>query len=339
MARQGFLSKAGLGKETTWGSAVAVNEILPMSSEGLNRTVTKLLNEYLDRTAGAKISEPSTVSVTGDLSLEAVYDAGGTNITGIDAIIMGALGGAAYDATNGVNKYTVADDITTSFTIAINKDGAVWETQGAKVNTLEITGSAGGKVTLSAGIIAKELLRTGDSGIVNTPSAVNGLTGDKPSLIVFDHLAATFGQIGAATTANISEFTISISNNLSDPQFASGSSLTLEPVRNGFREVTASITFPRYEADTVFSWFNSNTELELTLTFTKGSNYLKIMLPRLIITEPPTAPVDGAGLITLTVPLRALYNDGDNTGMTFTDATAITGEIGIETKNARTATP
>ena len=339
MSKQGHQSRAAIGKEATWGTGVAVNEILPFKSEGVDKTIQKLVQEYLNKSAAYEQSVASTIAVQGDVTLEGVYDVGGTNILGIDSIILGALGSAAYDSTNGVNKYTVADDILTSFTVAINKDGTVWEVQGAKVNQLQINGSAGNKLELVASLIGYDLKRTGDAGIVNSPTAVDGLSSGRPTLIVFDHLTAKLGTFGASSAVKISEFSVSINNNLSEPQFASGDLRTLEPLRNGFREVSGSLTFPRYDSDTVFQWFDNNTELELTLEFVSGSQYFKIFLPRIIISEPPTAPVGGPELLTVTIPFKALENQNDNTNITFADATVVSGEIGIETKNARTATP
>lgn len=350
MAGQGYLSKLAVGKETTWGTGVSVNEVVPFTNESLNKAIEKLMNEYLDRTAGVKTAQNGNVSVTGDLTAELVYDEITGAIIGVESLIYAAFGAASrveYPATSGnfYNKYTLADDISVSYTAAINKGVSVWEMQGGKVNTLEISATAGGKGQISVGLIGKNLLRTGDSGIVNTVTTINNLAPTvEPTIMTLDQLTVRLDTIasGALTSADeqaISEFTFSLNNNLSDPTFASGSTLTLEPIRNGFREVTLKLTFPRYEADTLIGYYNDNTELQADLKFASGTKQFNILLPRLVISEVPEAAVGGAEIVPLTVTFKALYNGNENSVMTFTDTTTITGEAAIEVKGSRTALP
>jgi len=346
LAGQGYLSKFAVGKETTWGTGASVNEVVPFTSESLNKAVEKLMNEYLDRTAGVKTAQNGNVSVTGDLTADLVYDEITGAIIGVESLIYAAFGAASQDGVNGTNKYTLADDISVSYTAAINKGVSVWEMQGGKVNTLEISATAGGKGQISVGLIGKNLLRTGDSGIINTATTINNLAPTvEPTIMTLDQLTVRLNTIasGALTNADeqaISEFTFSLNNNLSDPTFASGSTLTLEPIRNGFREVTLKLTFPRYEADTLLGYYDNNTELQADLKFANGSKQFNILLPRFVISEVPEAAVGGAEIVPLTVTFKALYNNNENTNMKFIDGTTVvTGEAAIEVKGSRTVLP
>lgn len=346
MAAQGYLSKLAVGKESTWGTAVSVDEVVPFTNESLNRAVEKLMNEYLDRTAGVKTAQNGNVSVTGDLTAELVFDEITGAVIGIESLLYAAFGASSRDATNLTNRYTLTDDINVSYTVAVNKGVSVWEVQGAKINTLEISASAGGKGKVSVGLIGKNLLRTGDSGIVNTATVINGLAPTvEPTIMTFDQLTVELDTIasGALTSGDaqtVSEFTFTLNNNLSDPTFASGSTLTLEPIRNGFREVTLQLTFPRYEADTLLGYYNNNTELQAKLKFTSGSKLLNIYLPRFVVSDVPEAAIGGPEIVPLSLTFKALYNGNENTVMKFMDGTtAITGEAALEVASSRTALP
>lgn len=347
---QGFNSKCGLGKESTWGTAVTIDTIVTFVDESFERAVQMLRNEYLDETVTWKSQRESAVTISNDMTLEAVYDEIAGDIIGVDDFFLGALGSATYTNPTFGNQFTPSATISESFTIAFQKQVSVWEINGGKVGQLEITGSAGSTVRMTASVMGKNLLRTGDAGISNATSDFDALANTtEPSLVAFDDLVFRMAIHGAALDSddqlNITDFTITINNNLTDATFTTplsgeDATLTLEPIRNGKREVTFNITFPRYTADTFLGYLNNQTALQADFKFTSpvGGKEINIYLPNIRV-DTGNAPISGPEVFPLTITGVALFNGTTNTDMTFGDTTAITTEIGIETINARTAIP
>lgn len=348
MPGQGIIARCALGVESSFRTAVAVSEIIPFSSESINRVINQLMTEYLDGNVGLKGLRPSTIEITGTLEGELVWDEEAGDPIGIERILRGSMGGSARDGANALNQYTLANTIDEIYTICFNKQTSNWEIVSGKFNTLGLSGEAGEKIMFSTDVIAYNLLRTGDAGITNAIAAVTGLSNtNQPTNITFNDLVFRIADQGDAIAAadeyKISSFDFVMNNNLSEPEFSTkenaghtDNSLTLEPVRNGFREIEFSITLPRYESDQFFTWLNNNTPLQADLKFASGSYEFNIYLPNIYVGGEPTAAIGGAELIRHEVPIKLIRNAGTNTNMTLQDSTAITEEFAIEAKSGRT---
>jgi len=341
---QGIAARCAIGKETSFGTAVAVDEVVPFSSESINRAIQQLESQYLDGNVGRKGLKNSVVSVTGALEGELVWDDDTGDPIGCENILRGALGSSSTSTDD--NQYKTASAIDDVYTMCFNKQVSNWEIVSAKHNTLTLSGAAGEKVMFSTDIIGYNLLRTGDAGITNAVAAVTALSNtDQPENIVFDDLVFRVGtQADALATGDrykIDSFELSINNNLSEPQFSSiasghtSSLLTLEPKRNGQRETNLSISLPRYESDQFFSWLNSGTALMADLKFTSGSYYFHIFLLNIRVVGDPTASIGGTELIKPEINFMALRLAGAHAYMKFSDDDLISDEIGIETASGR----
>lgn len=344
---QGFLVRGVAGKESTYGTGVTVDNIIPFLSESLNRAVTKIQAAYLDGSASVQDIRNSVIEATGDMEFELVYDEIAGAIIGNDLLFHAMLGSSAFDTTH--NEFSPTLQLDESLTIALSKGVSVWEILGAKINTWEISGKAQENIVGSLSLIGQNLLRTGDAGIVNAAAAIAALNPtNRPTQLAFDDLVFRIGAHGAALAnsdrVQISEFSLSGNNNLTEPEWASPAEngnalLTLEPIRNGKREITLSITVPRYAADTFFTGLNANTAYQAELLFQfSGTKEVNIYLPNIRVTE-GDAPTGGPESITQSFTFQAIRNGSTNTDMAYTNATAITEEIGIETENARTTAP
>ena len=346
--RQGVVSRCALGVESSFATAVAVTEIIPFTSESINKAIQQLESQYLDGNVGRRGLKNSVVSVLGTLECELVWDDDTGDPIGLERILRGVLGASARDSGNSLNQYKTAAAIDDIYTICFNKAVSNWEIVSAKFNTLTLAGESGGKGTLSTDIIGYNLLRTGDAGITNAIAAVTGLSNtDQPENLVFDdmvfRIADQANAIASGDQYKIDTFEVVVNNNLSEPEFstiASGhtnSLLTLEPVRNGQREVNLAITLPRYDSDQLFTWLNAGTALQADLKFTSGSYEYNVLLPNIKIMGDPTANIGGAELVKPTFNIMALRNAGINTDMKFQDADVITDEIGVECKSGRSS--
>jgi len=346
---QGVSTIYTIGKETTWGNGVAVDTIVTYNTEAVDRDFTDIDSTYLDGVAEIKTTRQGGLNVAGDLGIEVVYDTSVTNPKGIDDFWLFGLGAATFDA-GGFNEFQTVTSLDVSFTGAnLKKADTVWESQGTKVSQLVITGTAGGDTGLqaTASLVAKNLLITTESGIVNAPAAVTGLSGTNPSPVGMDDAVVRIGDVGAALTDTervcISEFTLTINNNLSDPVFCTpltgdDPKFSAEPIRDGFLEILLEVTFPFYDDNQFFLDQSAETDVQVEFLFTRGTDEFNIYLPFTRVIS-NVAQVSGASLIPQVTQFRGLANNGQNTDMTFSSATAITGGVGIETKNGRTVAP
>jgi hypothetical protein len=345
---QGTLSRCALGVESTWGAGVAVTELIPFTSESIARTIAQLQSEYIDGYAGRRRMYNSIVSPAGGLEFEMIWDEITGGIIGLERLIKGSMGASARDGSNNLNKYYFAEDIAASYTIAFNKLVSVWEAQGCKINALIISGEAGQKLKGSVEILARNLLRTGDAGIVNAAAAITGISPTiVPQNVMFDDVVFRLGDqadaLASGDRLKISSFNLGLGNKLSDHEHASvdatnvDSSLSMEFLRSGFRDVKLSITIPRYISDQILTWLNSKTALQADLKITSGSYQFNILLPNIKVAGDPAIPISGPELVKAAFNFVALRNAGTNTYMTFQDTTAIIDELAIEDKSARTA--
>jgi|GEM_PF-2123425 len=346
---KGFASRLALGVESTYGTPVAITELIPFTSESVNKLTEAIESKYLDGSAARKNIVNGAISVDGDFSGELVYDEIAGDIIGIERLLKGALGDSARDAGNGLNKYYMATELDNHYTLVFNKQVSAWEGASIKFGTLTLAGAMGEDgCTFSIGNLRGHTLRrTGDAGIINNIAAVTGLSPTNiPSLIKLKdatfRVADQANALASGDQVCINSFELSVDNSISDPEYSTvcsghtDSDYALEAGRNGLRVCKFKITIPRYDADTFFDFQSADTALQADLKFALGSYEFNILLPYLKVTA-PTAPIGGPEMITHEVEFDVLRNGGRNTYLTFQDSTAIADEIGIECKSARTS--
>jgi len=344
---QGAASRFALGKESAWGTGITVNNLIPFSAESIQKSVKMVESQYLDGSAGKRNLIGSLIDAIGDLSGEMVWDEISGAIIGIESLLRGSMGASSRDSVNNLNKYNLNPTIGDSYTLAVDKQVSAWEIQGAKFRTLTISGSKGEAIKFSVGVIGKNIYITGDSGIVNSISGISSLSPSvNPTPMVFDDMVFRIGDQSDALTAadqiSINNFEFALDNKLSDPDHASIDSShlnakeSLEPVRNGLRELSLKIEIPRYTSDQFKIWQSNHTPLQADLIWTKGSKLFKILIPNFYVTN-VGAPVSGPEIIKQNVEFMMIRNAGTNSFMTHTDSTPIADEMAIESKSSRTS--
>jgi hypothetical protein len=345
---KGVEARCALGVESTFGTAVAVTEIIPFSSESISRAIQQFESQYMDGNVGRRNLKNSVVSVLGGLECELVWDDDTGDPIGLERILRGFLGASARDSGDTLNQYKTANAVDDHYTICFNKQVSNWEVVSAKFNTLTLNGEAGGKIMLSTDIIGYDLLRTGDAGITNAIAAVTALSNtDQPENLAFDDMIFRIGDqtnaLASGDQYKIDSFELVSNNNLMEPQFSSVDSVhtdslkTLEPERNGQREINLAVTLPRYDSDQFFTWLNSATGLQADLKFTSGSYEFNILLPNIRIIGDPQAQISGVELIKPEINIMALRLAAKHAYMKFQDDDLIADEIGIEAKSGRSS--
>ena len=278
MSAKGFLARLGIGKESSFGTAVAITQLLPFTSESLSLEKDKLDDPILRGTAGRFLAETVRSRVSG--SFEANLTFGGA----FDPIFAAALGSQTSDTTALTETFDLAEDINNSLTIAIDKQTSIHEFSGCKINQLTIS-SDGSVLTASVDVLGKSRTRNG----VNTATEFDAAAGYG---VRIKHPDIVFKVNGVAV--NIASFTLTLNNNLTLVEENAVEPTAIE--RNGKREVSLSFELARYTTDTYSQNFENDTEFSVEISAANGSDSLTITLPKVVVTN-ASQPVGGAEII------------------------------------------
>jgi len=354
MSGLGTRSIMGCRLEATWGASIAPTNRLLMMSEGIEFNYDHVLHEYLHGSAGMLGMQKVFNQPGGTLELEMAYDRLDTTFVGSDLPLALAMGVATYVGGSGSNQYTFQDALAQFATFAWNKQDTSdpWELMGGMINSMTISGAAGESLKMSLDIMGHKL--TIGSGATTTVANLDALNADLPPLILFKHLVFRVGNqaniLAAGDSADISSFSITVNNNLSDSQQTTTDNSAnfdinqpIQPVRNGKREVTLEITMPRYSAETLFDFATAETALQATLEATdpdSPNSEWDVIFPNMKI-ETPSANVGGPEAIEQTFTFRCFkQNAGQTYKPLFTDtSTEADSEVNFETDNERTVSP
>jgi len=354
----GYQTYLGMVKQAAFRTANLVTTKVPFTSESLIDEYIRIDQDYLDGKAGKKPSAQGPLKVAGSFNSVLVYDEVATQFVGTDLPIALQMGTATWHAVTTANQIKLAEDLGLFATIALLKGDTdelkLWEIVGAMPKGFTINGKSGDKLTATFDWICYDLDR---DPTVNSNTDLTTLPTVLPYPILFSEgvfrIASDFSNaLAIGDKESISEFSLALNNNISDSEFATvgtaaslhtESKKTIQPERNGFRDVKFTFTLPRYDVDTWIDAMTGNTPLQADFVFTHSAYTFKIFIPHMFVTK-VDAPISGAGIIPLKVECAcyrgAAYNQGTgNTVMLFTDAaTVIAEEFAIETINDRTAT-
>ena len=353
----GYLSILGAAREATYRTAVTVDNRLPLlAGESIMDKIGFIPSEALGGKSGLREYNLAGKVVEGGVPMDLIYDqlVSGTpnRHVGIGLPLAIAMGTCAWSSAGTCNVLTFVESPSVPMTLAfLQRTDAVREAISCFAKGFTISGSAGKPAKLELDVIAYNLLRT---GTVNSTTTLNALpTVYAPRCLFSDmtfRIASDFADVLAAVDQiAISDFTLKLDNGMSDAEFATpestghtSSTLTLQPVRSGFRTVTLEFTVPRHTADTYFASFIAGTPYQAQITFTSGTKTFTVYLPSLVIDD-PQANIGDAGVFPEKIKMRALrggdYNAGaGNAVMLLADGSSlVTEEMAIEMRNERTA--
>lgn len=328
---KGFEGILGIKKEAAYGTAIEVTEAIPFVSESFMNDIEKHVDEVLRGKAGAGATIAGNKSYPFTMPCKLTYE-------DLDLLIAIAMGAAGAPGANGDlydNTYSLAENLSYSFTAAVYKGVSVWEFAGCKVDTMKIAGEANKPLDIEFGGAAKALDL--DSA-TNTSGVLTALTTeDDASKIMMSDLefkiAAQATALAGESEKGIGSFELTLNNSLALDQFDNRAQTILEPQRNGFREVKLTFTVPRYEADTYLDWRDGDTALHAYLKFTSGNYMFDIHIPKLKV-DKAEAQVSGPGLIEQSIECTC-FRDPGSVSASFT----VTDEFEIDVTNARSASP
>jgi hypothetical protein len=313
----GALTHVGLGKEATWGTAVAATDFLQFVSEGLNEEIEQVISAAQRGIADEPPSFEGMHNIAGDLSFE-VYP----NILG--HILRAAFGAPVTTQPDAVNNPTVYQHVFTPaqdnfsnvcalppYTLEVHRDlEQAFQYAGAVVNDLSLTFGGDQKIMQgSAAVIAKALALIAKT----TPSFE---TTDP-----FRWFQSTI-TINGAVNADIQNLDFGVNNNLEGRATLNGTKEISRIKRNGYRTFPVNFTFDLTSLDE-YNRFRSQNEvaasIDLVGALISGTyNYkLTIDVPKLRYTTFPIN-VGGAEQITAQANGVAKYDPVSAYGMKVT---------------------
>lgn len=228
-------------------------------------------------------------TVGGEITAELSYAA--SNLTLLEAVLGGTYSSDVVKVGNARRSFTFErnfKDITA---------GDFHYYQGMEVSSVSISVAPDAMVGVTYGFVGKSLTVSDAIDAHGSDTAVAAAI--KP----FDSFSAVIKEAGS-TVANVTGLEITIENGLA-PAFIIGSKFTSRPALGKCR-VTGNLT-AFFEDKTLLNKFLDEDESSLEITFTDGSNSLKIAIPRIKFNSGQT-DVSGEEQISLGMDFQALYD-------------------------------
>lgn len=308
----GTAAKCGLKELSTWtDSWSAVDTMIPIDSESIETTINQIEDMGLEGSAAKRESAQGIIELAGTLS--------GT----LDYSNWGSILQAAFGVdTAGV--YTFEDNLGDIIALELEKSVSRWRVSHAKIQRLSIEGTKGEALKIAFDIIGKTPSRSA--------TAFPSISLSTRSMVLFSNSStASYIRIGDQSDAlaegdnqSIESFKFEINNNLKADDFDNASRYVLEPLRNGFREVTFSFKLPRYSADTFQDAKANGTRLQAILYFTDGTTYCQLEIPEFKIFEGANSNVSGPEILTQEISGICYKNKNNTPLVAITDEARLT---------------
>lgn len=287
MGNYGVRGHIGLGKETTWGVAVAATDYLEALSEG----VTETLDRYPTKAIIGALYEPD--------DMPGLYRVGGPIVAAAHPVSVGHFLNAAFGASS----------------ISVVLSGALWTTaftpasgDAASANPLpaytaeifrDVTSSqryAGLQCTgLTFEVSPNAPLRVTANWLgkaaTNIAKTTPSFPGSPTQPFAFDTASLT---LGAGATALLEALTITVDNRLTGVPVLNAATEIAKVRREGAPTVRVSGTMA-FESITEYLNFRNQTEQRLMASFVRASSFALVLdCPRVVYTTHPLG-LDGEG--------------------------------------------
>lgn len=316
---KGFESIAGFIKATTWGTAVAVStgDAIRILNESISGGPEYLPDESINGTAFRDVGDTGNELFEGSIECYLRY-------RGLDLLIAMAFGTTAGAPTNASvasaayqQYFRPSDNLEGLFGTYCNdrtSSNDIVEFDSAKVNAVTISATAGERVMASFDLVCRDF--SNDSAI-NTDSSTwtDPDSADNREFVIFEdatvYMEAEDQTLAVGDLVYPSEFSITLNNNLVGDVTTANAPNIDEPVRDGYADVSGSITFPVWgdgsgaDAAAGEKWedaFFAKTNYALEINFTGSTivssynNEFNIFLPNVEFTS-NDANIGGPGKI------------------------------------------
>lgn len=305
---KGFLANAVIVPESAYGTLAASGQkSLPIVSETLTRNFEYLQNNVKSGYGAAALhSFKGSETVSGTVVCEMDYG-------NMEELFTCAVGSKAISPTT----YSMTDEVTTSYSIILDKTVERFEFTGGFVEEMRIISKAKEISTIETDWVFQKC----------TPSATAILSDTLTASTKALHSQIVFwiGDISNALVTGdllaITDFTLRLKNNLRTDVFASGSAYIIQPIRNIPREVTLEFNCPAYSDNEVITAvkgaLRAHSQLQSIIVWDgPTTNAITINIPELFGTEPDNVNISGQEVLTFNAKLRAYKNVHNTTHMT-----------------------
>lgn len=311
----------GLGKEVTWGTAVARSAWRPLMSGSLQRTITKTPRPHLlsgGTSAMRRGHFTEADECGGTFQVEAQFTSIG--------ILLEALMGSSASTGSGpyVHTYSMASTLPSLTAEFVRGTGSSEILEGAKLSTGTLAVSSGGVMTFESEIIAETSAEGTPEGSSVAPRSARGTASygtDAP--ILHSHA----GQLNFdSNNYDLIDMSLVVNNGIARRQLL-GSAITKEPLRSDFQSVELSCTLEVQDA--LYMAMVADTTGNVTISFSPSgsTNDLALTLHNCYIST-ATDPVSAAGVVSQSLTFVA-ESDGTNEGLSIAvtngNSSAITG--------------
>lgn len=292
--------QVGFKTETTPGTAVIVDQFLPIVSEGIKQEINYLDTQTISARKVLRLTKRGTNVVQGSISTEL------PNVT--LATLLKHMFGAI--ATTGAGPYThtaTPGDLTgDSLTIQMGRPLTTSTVQaftyaGCKIKSWRITCATDEIAKLDLDVI-------GMSETTATGLAVASYnTSWSPFTFVEGAVSVAGSNVASVKSVELS------GENMVDHRFRLGSGNSLQPLETGLRNYSGTIVTD-FDALTHYNLFVNNTPTTVVLTFVNGANTLTITMNTQFVGETPT--IGGFDLLEQSLPFRCISTTSDANAIT-----------------------
>jgi hypothetical protein len=315
--RSGLSSQLGIGKETTWGTAVTPTTFLPYLSEGIQYVPAYIRSPAL--AAGVVslldgLHVQTTHAITGPINLDVVRSGMGKlfNLLHGNTVSPSTPGGAtnARLQTHNIGTTTPYGKGATVQVSRPDVGGTVraFTFSGCKCSSVTFTVSRSGVLTSTWNLVGKD--ETTATALASASYASS--PGTKP----FNFVQGSVEFDDTLVTDVITDASITVSIPMAADRYSIGSSVVAEPITNDLVSVTATLGL-EFSSLTQHTAFTAATRRKFELNFNtadfiEGSTpySLYFVMPSTVTTD-ASPVVSGPDLVQQSVTLEATY-DGTN---------------------------
>jgi len=300
MAKNGFQSFIGLGKESSFGSQVAPTNFIEFNSESIMKEINRIMSAGIRNSASASRYKNGAVSVGGDIEAELPY-------SGLELLLLVTFGKVTTSNVDGnvyQHIFEPVNNISDSLSIEVNRGGIPFRYAGCKVNEFSISSELDAIPIATFGILGQEEYIDTDI----SPAAASEPTYPDNELSVFVEGVFKIDTV----EAEVMSFEVTNANNLKDDKRRLGKASRIKIPRNDLREVTGTMHV-EFDDLTHYQKFVNGTEASLELKFTGSlieatyNREILIELPR-VIYNGETPQVGGREIIENDIPFTAIYD-------------------------------
>lgn len=280
-AGYGFGGHIGLGKETTWGTAVVASDYIEALSESLNVNFDRFDTKNIVGMFGEPDDEQGVKRIAGDVVAAAHPAALLPWLVAVTGIQSNAEVLSGFLHTHNLTMATAdnaANNAVTPLSLEIFRDvGSAQQYDGIQVSQLQLAAAPNQDLRMTASVIGK--------GEQNIAATTPSFPGSPSGPFTFDTCSISLAGAG---TVDIEAFNLTVDNQLEGIPSLNADTEIAKVRRTGPQLVRLSGSFA-FEDIVDYERFKAETEVAILANFTAANSFsFLIDIPRFIYTAFPT---------------------------------------------------